>query len=267
MNWKAFSGVIALVLLVSGAPGAEVARASSRPVPRQLAAAAGINWGKPAVVENFSGTRLNLKRWFAYDDLHPQPGHPRRSPGAVRVGHGDLQLTGYVDPKLGDVSGGIGDRFHQAYGRWEVRFRADAGRGYAPVVLLWPNDGKWPDEGEIDLAEVFDPARRSAGEFLHYGHDNHQAGRQIKADFTQWHVIAVDWLPSHITFWLDGRTQWTVEHQADPRKNVVPSTPFRLALQNDQGCSGHCQRDKTTPRDVVMHVDWVKIYRVPAGVH
>jgi len=231
-----------------------------------VASATGIRWGKPVRIDNFRGTTLNRRRWFIYADLHPRPGHPRRSAKAVRVRHGELQLIGHVDPRLGDVSGGIGDRFHQAYGRWKIRFRADPGRGYAAVVLLWPSDENWPDEGEIDLAEVFDSTRQSAAEFLHYGHDNHQTGHRIKADFTRWHVITVDWLPSHITFWLDGHKQRTVVRQANPRKNLVPSTPFRLGLQNDQGCSGYCHRDKTTPKYVIMHVDWVKIYAVPSGV-
>ena len=29
-------------------------------------------------------------------------------------------------------------------------------------------------------------------------------------DFTKWHTIAVDWLPDHVTFWLDGKALWTV---------------------------------------------------------
>ena len=274
LPWHTANGIAVLVLaaaLCANAPSQAAAiggGADGWPAPQQAAVAStNIAWGKPAAVANFNGTRLSLNRWFVYNDPNPKPGHPRRSPAAVRVSHGDLMLIGHVDPKLGDISGGIGDRFHQAYGRWEIRFRADAGRGYAPVILLWPEDENWPDEGEIDLAEIFSPTRLSASEFLHFGHDNHQTGHRITADFTKWHVITVDWLPSHITFWLDGHQQWTVQHQANPAKNVVPTTPFRLALQNDQGCSGRCHRDKTTPKDVVMYVDWVKIYRVPAGVH
>jgi beta-glucanase (GH16 family) len=130
------------------------------------------------------------------------------------------------------------------------------------VILLWPADERWPDEGEIDLAEIFNGTRQSAGEFVHYGHDNHQAvGPRLRADFTSWHTIAMDWVPDHITFWLDGSLHWTVQHNSNPAKNVVPSTPFRLALQNDQGCSGRCHRTSSTPKNVIMDVDWVKIYR------
>jgi licheninase len=271
VNHKVLSGLAAAVVLTtiaspatSAAPARGASHVVSRPTRGPAAAPDAIHWGKPIAVENFSGTKLNLKRWFVYDDPDPQPGHPRRSPKAVRVRHGDLRLVGYVDPKLGDISGGIGDRVHQAYGRWVIRFRAGRGTGYAPVILLWPQDENWPAEGEIDLAEIFGGSRQSADEFLHYGTDNHQTGHKIKADFTRWHTIAVDWLPGYITFWLDGRWQWTVHRNSDPGINVVPSTPFRLALQNDQGCSGHCHRTSKTPKYVIMYVDWVKIYRRPA---
>jgi DNA-binding beta-propeller fold protein YncE len=132
-----------------------------------------------------------------------------------------------------------------------------------PVVLLWPK-GKWPDDGEIDLAEVLNAQRRGAGEFAHFGIDDRFIGKRIPAtvDFTKWHTIAVDWLPDHMTFWLDGKALWTIKRAAG-NANYVPSTPFHLALQNDEGCDGQCQPNKTTPANVIMDVDWVKVYAMP----
>jgi licheninase len=152
------------------------------------------------------------------------------------------------------------------YGRWEVRFRADAGAGYAPVVLLWP-EGQWPLDGEVDLIEIFNGPRRGANEFLHLGAKNRFIGKRIPrtVNFTKWHTMAVDWLPDHITFWLDGKMLWTVERSIGDA-NYVPSTPFRLTLQNDAGCTGLCKPDKKTPAHVIMYVDWVKIYAVPPDV-
>jgi hypothetical protein len=272
----ALSALIATgTVVLAGAavlPGAASATAGSAPGARPDAAghaavglvtAGKVRWGKPVAVENFGGSKLNLKRWYYYNDTTP----PRRSPKAVHVRNGHLELVGHVDKKLGDISGGIGDRFSQTYGRWVIRFRAGRGDGYAPVVLLWPQDNNWPAEGEMDLAEITNPTRQSAQEFMHLGADNHQVGpHHVDADFTKWHTLAIDWLPSHITTWLDGHKQWTVRRNSDPGKNVVPSTPFRLALQNDQGCDGHCHRARSTPRYVTMYVDWVRIYRRPAGV-
>jgi hypothetical protein len=120
----------------------------------------------------------------------------------------------------------------------------------------------------MDMFEITDGTRQAAQEFLHYGADNHQAGpHRLMANFTKWHTIAIDWLPSRITTWLDGHREWTVQCNSDPAKNVVPDTAFRLALQNDQGCDGTCHRTSRTPRYVTMYVDWVRVYRLPAGVH
>lgn len=65
---------------------------------------------------------------------------------SVRVSKESLQLIGHYDKKYRWVGGGIADKVNRTYGRWEIRFRADAGVGFAPVVLLWPQ-GKWPDNG------------------------------------------------------------------------------------------------------------------------
>jgi len=181
------------------------------------------------------------------------------------VRDGSLELIGHYQKPYGYVSGGISYNSNQTYGRWVVRFRADAGAGYAPIVLLWP-EGPWPADGEIDLAEIGNPQRHGAGEFLHLGALKHFIGRRIPAsvNFTRWHTMAVDWLPGHITFWLDGKRLWTVR-RASGGSNYVPSTPFHLALQNDEGCDAGCKTNKDTPKQVIMQVDWVRIYAAPGS--
>ena len=222
------------------------------------------NWGKPVFTDNFTGTTLG-KSWSVYDSPDAQPPAPKRTLDSIRVRNGSLQLIGHYERPYGYVGGGVAYNTNQTYGRWEIRFRADAGAGYAPVVLLWPQ-GKWPDDGEIDLAEVGNAHRHGAGEFLHLGVTNRFIGKHIPStvDFTKWHTIAVDWLPDHITFWLDGKALWTVKRAAG-NADYVPSTPFHLALQNDAGCDVGCKPDKNTPARVVMDVDWVKIYAAPGS--
>ena len=266
------SGVIALVgvfllLSYSGAP-ASVASSSSASgaaaatgAPARAASAASINWGAPVFTDNFSGTILG-KSWSVYDS--PTGKNPRTR-DSVRVKGGYLQLIGHHEKPYGDVSGGISDNADRLYGRWEVRFRADAEPADEPVVLLWPKNNQWPVNGEIDMAEIRNAQRHGAGEFLHLGKDvKHFIGLEIPAtvNFTKWHTIAVDWLPDHVTFWLDGKAQWTVKRGAG-KANYVPSTPFHLALQNDAGCANRCKPDKHTPKQVIMDVDWVKVYAAP----
>ncbi|MGD0700430.1 MAG: family 16 glycosylhydrolase [Trebonia sp.] len=261
--------ILAAAIAVAGYSGAKASaggddagtggQAATGTIASTTAAAAAIKWGAPVFVDNFNGTTLG-KSWSVYNS---PTANPRRTPDSVRVRGGYLQLTGHYEKRYGYVGGGISDDTDRLYGRWEVRFRADAGVGYDPIVLLWPK-GKWPDDGEIDLAEVPYPQRNEAGEYLHLGKENRFIGKLIPkpVNFTKWHTIAVDWLPDHITFWLDGKALWTVK-RATGDANYVPSTPFHLALQNDEGCDGGCKPGKGTPAQVIMDVDWVKVYAVP----
>ena len=237
---------------------------STKAATGAVAASARINWGKAFYVDNFTEKSLSPKDWNIYNDTGKlSKGGSRRLASATRVAGGALQFDGHIDPKYGNVSGGVQSRKYLTYGRWEVRMRAQAGTGYDPVALLWPK-GKWPNDGEVDMVEVPNGTRKSEIEFLHYGSDNHKAGRTFKYDFTKWHTVAVDWLPDHVTFYIDGTALWTVHRNLNPKKNLVPGTPFALALQNDEGCSQTCKRNSKTPKHVMMYVDWVKIYKAPA---
>jgi Glycosyl hydrolases family 16 len=225
--------------------------------------AASSSWGKPVFFDTFNGP-LNLRHWSKYNDPWGTRSGVKRTRSSVRVRHGSLELVGHYQSPYGYVSGGVSYNGYQTYGRWVVKFRADAGAGYEPVVLLWPQ-GTWPTDGEIDLAEITSPQRLGAGEFLHIGADNSFIGRRIprSVNFTRWHVLAVDWLKSHVTFWLDGRKLWTVR-PGEYGRDYIPFTPFHLALQNDAGCATHqCRPNSSTPAQVIMQIAWVKIYRAP----
>ena len=181
----------------------------------------------------------------------------------VSVSGGQLHLAGGLHAGK-DVGSGVMFLRDQKYGRWEVRFRVQAGAGYAPDVLLWPkNNDDWPTAGEIDLAEMNDPARAGFGSFLHHGKDNTIVGHQTKADFTKFHTIAVDWLPTRVTYYLDGKKIFNVR-PGDIRTGLPTESVMHLALQLDQGCSDFIPcRNAATPAKVVMDVDWVKVYRAP----
>lgn len=225
-----------------------------------------INWGRPTWADTFNGTKLNLKRWAVYDDPTGKYSGWRRTPQSVKVRNGALDIIGHYQRPYGHVGGGLSYRNNQTYGRWSIRFRADHGSGWEPVILLWPK-GKWPNDGEIDMAEISNPGRNGAGEFVHLGRENRQVAHPIPSsvNFTKWHILAVDWLPGHITFWLDGERLWTIERKKGSN-NYVPNTPFHLAMQNDAGCANHkCKPNRSTPKQVIMQVDWVRIWTAPRG--
>lgn len=211
-------------------------------------------WGAPVLVENFDGTQIDRSRWEVYDS--PGAAVNPRTARATTVHDGMLHMTGgFYDGK--DLSGGVASRLTQSYGRWEVRFRGEKGAGYSLVTLLWPSS-QAGEYAEIDFAEVIDPTRQTGGIYVHRG-EAEQAQSLMRADFTRWHTVAVDWLPGRLTFWLDGRRTWDY---TGPR---VPSArPMHLTLQNDVVCNqwSPC-RDSSTPGTVSMFVDWVRIFRAP----
>jgi beta-glucanase (GH16 family) len=235
-----------------------IAGAADVPAGAAIMAAKPIKWGKPVWSASFNQPKFDRSRWYVYDS--PEAATPR-VPQAVHQRHGELQLIGAVRNGR-DASGGVQEKYSQKYGRWEVRFRADRGAGYSAVVLLWPTSEKWPDDGEIDLMEVGNPTRQTASPWLHNGNPEKKIStpHSIHADFTKWHTVAVDWLPGSVTYYLDGKKFFRVA-----KKGYVPhTTAMNLALQLDKGCDGvvSCRNGKT-PRYVTMHVDWVKIYKLP----
>jgi beta-glucanase (GH16 family) len=199
--------------------------------------------------------------WGAYS------GQPGGDPGGwwdpshVVVKDGVLNLETYRDKRFGGrwVSGGVSSAraLKQTYGKYRVRFRMDRGKGVAAVLLLWPVRDAWPPE--IDFAEDggATQARRSMSATLHYGEDDHQIQRTVRADFSRWHVMGVEWTPGKLVYTLDGRRWGAV------RSRHVPAEPMEMAMQTQAGTCGDrwapCP-DETTPSHVDMQVDWVVAY-------
>jgi beta-glucanase (GH16 family) len=203
--------------------------------------------------DEFAGNELDLDRWKIYDG----PGNGGvgvRSPGAVEVRDGQLAVTA-----AGDVSGGIAWRGSAAttYGRWEFRARGDRGTGYSPVVLLWPDSDRWPQDGEIDIMEIPVGDRSAMSISVHWGEDHQQMTKWIPGDFSEWHVFAVEWTHDSIAVFVDGEQVFMTREQA-----AIPHGPMHLAVQNDIGPFEDWipAPDDSTPDKVGLYVDWVRMY-------
>jgi beta-glucanase (GH16 family) len=186
----------------------------------------------------------------------------------VRVRNGDLQLIGGLDEGGKHMSGAVANKSDQIYGRWEVRLRVEKGRGYSAVAVLWPETNNWPGDGEINMIEVPRGDRALGQHWIHNGPDDDKMSHTVHVDFSQWRKLAVDWLPDHVTYYLDDVPQWTVKRSEHPE--LIPSTaPMHLALQLDViSCTEsptYCPNDQT-PSEILMLVDWVKVYAPPPGI-
>ncbi|WP_182885171.1 glycoside hydrolase family 16 protein [Microbispora sp. H10885] len=176
-------------------------------------------WSGPVLTEDF-GDQLDPSGWTATG-----------SRGAGGIGGGALRLTGGT---------GLAGRLTQQYGRWEVRLRATEGSG-TPVVSLRPGGGG----AEIGLAAIGDPGRQAADAFVTVDGGDRTHGA-LRADFTRWHTVAVDWLPDRVSVWLDGARVW--DHTGR-----VPAQRMGLSLRNV--CEGSAACGGT------LFVDWLRVYR------
>src|SRR5262249_33051218 len=103
---------------------------------------AGGGRGVPLLQDHLHEPTVDTAEWGVYNS---PTGTPPRSPSAVNLKNGELQIVGGFDAEGRDVAGGLASRRQLMYGRWEVRFRVDRGAGYATEVLLWPRrNADWP---------------------------------------------------------------------------------------------------------------------------
>jgi beta-glucanase (GH16 family) len=247
----------ATLLLVIAAGALAAARDGS--TPGRLPTRDPPGWHQVFADDFTSG--LSESRWGRYSG--PTRGNPGGwwDPSHVVVRRGVLNLETYREPRLGGrwVSGGVSSAraLKQTYGKYLVRFRMDRGRGVSSVLLLFPVRDGWPPE--IDFAEDAGTGntRTNMTATLHYGSQDNIVQRSVRADFTRWHVMGVEWSPGLLVYTIDGR-RWAVV-----RSPHVPSEAMELDLQAQAGTCGDRYAPcpgSTTPPHVNMQVDWVVAY-------
>jgi hypothetical protein len=232
---------------VTPGPSASTGPTTTPDATSGVSAAQTQGWGAPTRVDEFD---VGTDGWRLYDGAG-HDGKGRRSPGAVTVQDGVLTIGGDASGTTGGMAWGNGRR----YGRWEGRVRAPAADpSYDAVLLLWPDAENWPEGGEIDFMEMSDPARQVTDGFVHYGPDNRRARGSVRVDATQWHNWAVEWTPTSMTMFLDGKEWYRTTDAA-----VQPPGPMHLCVQLDFFPKGGTVAPST------MQVDWVREYALDAA--
>ena len=187
-----------------------------------------------------TASSLVWPQWQIYGGDQP-PGDPGAWWDASHATLKDsiLKLRGYQDPSDGSPAGawattGVKDRTAQLYGKWEVHARMDNGRGIAPVILLWPESNRWPDDGEIDFAEDGGQDPRATDYMtVHYACGSDQdcnIQQSTPVDWSEWHTYGVEWTPGKIVITVDGKNVAT-------DTSHVPDVPMNLAIQDQDGRS------------------------------
>jgi beta-glucanase (GH16 family) len=246
------SDVAQLTRLASADVQSTSANSSPASAPPAVAPATpSMDGWKLVASDDFNGSSLS-SAWGTYSGTGNE-GVGVRSPAALSVKNGELDIT-----DQGNVGGGSAFDYSSIYGRYVIRARDDAGTGYGPAILLWPDSESWPEGGEIDIAEMPEGARDISHFTVHYGSSNCQVAQETSGDFTEWHRWTLDWMPDHISLWIDGKLQSTVTKAA-----AIPHDSMHLAIQNDVGADGHWipSRNSSTPSTVTLHVDSVQVYQ------
>jgi beta-glucanase (GH16 family) len=152
-------------------------------------------------------------------------------------------------------SGGIGSAIAQTYGKYEVCCQMPQVNGISFIALLWPDEGTWPIDGEIDFLES------GSGPFnatLHYGSNNSQIAVQSSSssllgsgfDWPAYHVWGVEWTAGKLAYTVDGGV-WGTVNSPD-----VPSGPMNLDIQAENvGAS-------QTITNADFAIAWTAIYSV-----
>ena len=139
----------------------------------------------------------------------------------------------------------------QLYGRYAVRFRSDALRGYKTAWLLWPDSEVWPRDGEIDFPEGDLDSTICA--FMHRQNatsGGDQDGACTSARYPTWHTAVVEWGPLVTKFILDGQVILSPTSR-------IPNTPMHWVLQTETSLSGIVPDNSTAGH---VQVDWVAVY-------
>lgn len=209
-----------------------------------------------------------FNRWFAYPDGWsgtPATGVYTPSRGiSVENGALDYYLrTASMDgvsvhmieaavPKI--PGGGVGSG-GLLYGRYVVRARWDAMSSYHISFLLWPDSNQWPRDGEIDFPEA-NMASSDVSAFMHWQNGStgdDQDAFDVHVDPQEWHTYEIDWLPSSVSFYVDG--------QCIGRSTTnVPDTPMHWVLQTNTSWRASLGDTQTGH----VQIDWAVAY-VPSG--
>jgi hypothetical protein len=240
-------------------PSASASTARERLVQRHA-----IQW-RPVFFDGFSSMvplgafpRADSAHWSAYvNGTRDTSGHGVYEPSSVvSIGGGILSMhlhsqhgrhfVAAILPRIPGAHRGGGF----LYGRVSFRMRADRMPGYKLAVLLWPDSGVWPRDGEIDFPEA--DLNGYLGGWVHRqgarsGSDVHGVWTHVPV--TSWHTVTVTWLRHSVTFQVDG-------HTVGQTSGRIPNTPMHLVIQAETGTTTG-PPSTSVSGDVQMH--WLSI--------
>lgn len=228
--------------------------------------------------DNFRGRRLDTEKW---SDITRGPATWRRymsqEESLAYVRKGRLVLRAVENKGIAPsdtasfLTGGIytKGRFSISYGKVEIRASMQSGAGVWPAIWMLPEEGAWPDAGEIDIMEHL-----NHDSFIYqtvHSHYTHVLGNKtdpphsvkVPADVGKYNIYGVEILPDKIVFSVNGSPAMTYPRLSPdglPSESQYPfGTPFYILLDMQIGGPWAGPPD-ASELPVEMHVDWIKVY-------
>lgn len=247
-------------------------------------------WGDYSLVweEPFDGTSLNTDVWTievngaggGNNELQYYTDRPEN----LRVEDGNLVIELRKEEYLNKhyTSGRINSREKKAfaYGKVEARILFPEGGGTWPAFWMMGNDYRrvgWPACGEIDIIEHVGNQPRMASFALHTPKKNGQSGNNwysrayLDGLENEYHVYGIEWLQEdyngldRIIFSIDGHEYANIlEDAAHVDENAYwPFNKEHFIILNLAvgGSMGGNVDDSMFEHDVLMKVDWVRVYQ------
>lgn len=247
------------------------------PVPDDPLAPPGLSgtW-RPLFVESFNGQTLDTSRWntcfkwatsmLSCDGSTSNGELQRYLASNITVHGGALDIVAQrdsysTDTKTYAYTSGVvttADKFTFRYGYVEARIQMSAGKGIWPAFWMLPEDGS--PVAEIDISEVLcdrPDVLHTALHFVSYGKHASVGNTYSGGSFaTGYHVVGVDWEPTSVTWYMDGKPVFQVSAY-----DQIPHLDMYLLLNSAVGGYWSGNPDSTTPFPHHFQVDWVQVWQ------
>ncbi|MCU9951926.1 RICIN domain-containing protein [Burkholderia sp. BKH01] len=162
------------------------------------------------------------------------------------------------------------DKLEFTYGKVEVRAKFNQGDGSWPAIWMLPEDGDWPDDGEIDIMEhlkfnpvVYGNAIMSPTE---KGEESYTSSGNGLYNVDDFNTYGLEWSPTELKFYVNGSLYHTYSKPVNATRREWPfDKPFYIILNQSGGSEGDGYAEKINNSHLPFHmeVDSVKVYQRP----
>jgi beta-glucanase (GH16 family) len=231
--------------------------------------------------EEFDGTGEPTSQWWKRTERQGATWNRwcSNSPLVVYQQDGALHCRAIPNPDRNSdnvpmITGGVKTqgKFDFQWGRVEARIKTIPHRGTFPAFWMMPADNSkgWPNAGEIDIWETIDNGDVAFGtvhtNWTYNLNKGGNGGNMGGIDYSLWHVYAVEWNATSITWYVDGQKMWTYNKSTD--QNALNNgqwpfdAPFYIILNQSVGNgSWAAPADESFTYETLF--DWVRVYQKP----